>query len=180
MPFFSLLLISQGWKDGAQDIFGAIWPEFDAACIVTPPSPTPTAAPFSGLCVHSLCSPPGQRCSSCAAGVLWESEGRMGLEDTPPPSPHQCAKALSVISVKVVVRGRSISKSNCTQRILRSWQKRVECPSPPPHTHTHFTFTLPEAPGEYSSSCQCNVAHRGNHAASLAWGAACSQQKMQL
>ena len=61
----------------------------------------------------------------------------MGLEDTPPPSPHQCAKALSVISVKVVVRGRSISKSNCTQRILRSWQKRVECPSPPPHTHTH-------------------------------------------
>lgn len=38
---------------------------------------------------------------------------------------------------------------------------------PPP---SHFPFTLPEAPGEYSPSCQCNVAHRGNHAASLASG----------
>lgn len=39
----------------------------------------------------------------------------------------------------------------------------------PPHHH-HFPFTLPEAPGEYSPSCQYNVAHRGNHAASLASG----------
>lgn len=40
----------------------------------------------------------------------------------------------------------------------------MECPP------SHFPFTLPEAPGEYSPSCQCNVAHRGNHAASLASG----------
>lgn len=43
----------------------------------------------------------------------------------------------------------------------------MECPPLPPFP---FPFTLPEAPGEYSPSCQCNVAHRGNHAASLASG----------
>lgn len=45
-------------------------------------------------------------------------------------------------------------------------------PTPPPTLHSpHFPFTLLRSPGENSPSCQCNVAHRGNHAASLASGA---------
>lgn len=45
-------------------------------------------------------------------------------------------------------------------------------PTPPPALHSpHFPFTLLQSPGENSPSCQCNVAHRGNHAAPLASGA---------
>lgn len=46
-----------------------------------------------------------------------------------------------------------------------------------PPLSLHFPFTLLQAPREYSPSCQCNVAHRGNHAASLAPGLPAQRRK---
>lgn len=103
------------------------------------------------------------------SGEVSGSNSRIGLEDSPGVCCHAPACECSAChQYWGGGAGRSISKSDCTQRILRSRQKRLGWAFPPPLSH--FPFTLFQAPGEYSPSCQCNVAHRGNHAASLASG----------
>lgn len=93
---------------------------------------------------------------------------------------HQRANALPVINIKAVAR-RDLSANPIARREFRGPGRKGGLNglfSPRPHPlypsalHSpHFPFTLLRSPGENSPSCQCNVAHRGNHAASLASGA---------
>lgn len=138
-----------------------------------------------------------QSCSSVCAPSrkLWGSNGRIGLRHCPAPLPVGCWRAKKKRKKAACHQhrngdmGRSISKSHRMEKILldlaglkggMGWASFFFCPpfSSPPLTH--FPRTLFQAPGEYSPSCQCDVAHRGNHAAFSGLGAACSVEKMQL
>lgn len=134
--------------------------------------------------MSSLCVTAGDIQLGQQRELFWGvcSNSRIGLEDSPwcvPP----CASVPTL----------------CLSSILRRWRGEInqqiqllaensEVPAEkgglnglfslpfPPHRPSalhspHFPFTLLQSPGENSPSCQCNVAHRGNHAASLASGA---------
>lgn len=135
---------------------------------------------FTDLCVHSmaelsLCRSEQERLET-SSGEVWGSNSRIGLED----SPGACCHAPRVPML-------------CLSSILRRWrgeiyqqiQLHAENSEVPAENGwnglffplSHFPFTLLQAPGEYSPSCQCNVAHRGNHAASLASGLPAQRRK---
>lgn len=147
---------------------------------------------FTELCIRSMDELSRCRSSRHPAGCgggrgVWGSNSGIGLEDSP-----RCAlpcTSVPMLCLSSILRRR---RGEIYQQIqLHAENSEVPAEkglewafSPPPFplpSHSpHFPFTLLQSPGEYSPSCQCNVAHRGNHAASLASGAARSQEKMQL
>lgn len=145
--------------------------------------------PFTEPCDRStdeLAPRHGCRHPAGAGGTFWGSNSRIGLEDSPRCAPPRASVPTLCLS-SILRRWRDqiyqqiqLHAENSEVPAEKEGLNGLFSPPPlDPRTHLHpsalhsphFPFTLLRSPGENSPSCQCNVAHRGNHAASLASGA---------
>ena len=135
---------------------------------------------FTDLCIHSSVelsalgwARVGVRLKT-PSGEVWGSNSRNRIRRLPwCAAMHPCATALPVINTEAVAQGDLSANPTACREFWGPGRKGLDRL----FSLSHFPFTLFQAPGEYSPSCQCNVAHRGNHAASLASGLPAQRRK---